>query len=81
MYPSSYLRVGWMQIKVSTVLEVSSGQPVLTSRAIAGNKSLVFDCIANPSLKSRVLRNPEFKVFLIGSCYSYSSELLLRAMI
>ncbi|KAF8901052.1 pre-RNA processing PIH1/Nop17-domain-containing protein [Gymnopilus junonius] len=44
--------------------------PVIVSNARqdkdkAGNPSLVFDCIFNSSLKSRTLRDPEFKIFLI----------------
>ena len=33
----------------------------------AGNTSLVFDCLFHTSVKSRTLRDPEFKVFLIGT--------------
>jgi hypothetical protein len=38
----------------------------------AGNPSIVFDCIYNPSIKSRTLRDPDFKLFIIGP-FSYSS--------
>ncbi|KIM41697.1 hypothetical protein M413DRAFT_27292 [Hebeloma cylindrosporum] len=31
----------------------------------AGNPSLVFDCIYNTTVKSRTLRDPEFKIFLV----------------
>ncbi|KAF4611452.1 hypothetical protein D9613_003812 [Agrocybe pediades] len=31
----------------------------------AGNPSLVFDCVCNTSVKSRTLRDPEFKTFII----------------
>ncbi|KAF8954426.1 pre-RNA processing PIH1/Nop17-domain-containing protein [Flammula alnicola] len=44
--------------------------PVIVSNARqdkdkAGNSSLVFDCIYNTTVKSRTLRDPEFKVFLV----------------
>ncbi|PPR02838.1 hypothetical protein CVT24_002235 [Panaeolus cyanescens] len=32
---------------------------------IAGKPSLVFDCVYNVTIKSRTLRDPEFKVFLV----------------
>ncbi|KAL0952349.1 hypothetical protein HGRIS_006629 [Hohenbuehelia grisea] len=31
----------------------------------AGQPSLVYDCVYNPSVKSRTLRDPDFKIFLI----------------
>lgn len=37
------------------------------SWAIAGKLSLVFDAVFNSSLKSRSLKDPEFKTFLIGT--------------
>jgi len=33
---------------------------------LAGNPSVVFDCIYNTTVKSRTLRDPEFKIFLVG---------------
>lgn len=34
---------------------------------LAGKVSLVFDAVFHSSLKSRTLRDPEFKTFLIGT--------------
>uniref|UniRef100_A0A8H7XQ20 PIH1 N-terminal domain-containing protein n=1 Tax=Psilocybe cubensis TaxID=181762 RepID=A0A8H7XQ20_PSICU len=44
--------------------------PVIVSNARqdkdkSGNPSLVFDCIFNSTVKSRTLRDPEFKIFLV----------------
>lgn len=41
----------------------------------AGKPSLVFDCIYNSGVKARTLRDPEFKVFLVGA-YHFLSSLL-----
>lgn len=32
----------------------------------AGNASLVFDCVYNTTIKSRTLKDSDFKVFLVG---------------
>lgn len=32
----------------------------------AGKPSLLFDCVYNSGVKARTLRDPEFKLFLIG---------------
>ena len=33
---------------------------------LAGQSAIVFDCVLNPSIKSRALKDPDFKSFIIG---------------
>ncbi|KAJ3500356.1 hypothetical protein NLJ89_g9834 [Agrocybe chaxingu] len=40
----------------------------------AGNPSIVFDCIYNTSVKSRTLRDPEFKVFLVAGPAAHRAQ-------
>lgn len=40
--------------------------PSLTLCKSAGQSAIVFDCVLNPSIKSRSLKDPDFKNFIIG---------------
>ena len=56
------------KIRIKARLNLSTGVSELCSLTFikAGNPSIVFDCIYNPSIKSRTLRDPDFKLFIIG---------------
>lgn len=74
-------------IKGSTPLEGEDGDeeewyvPVVVSEPRldndkAGKLSLVVDCVYNSEVRSRTLRDPEFKIFLVGAFNCVSSLLL-----
>lgn len=48
---------------------------------LAGKPSLLFDCIFNSGVKARMLRDPDFKIFLVGECSCMSDILLVTPLI
>ena len=81
MFPSLYLMGDKIQIKAR--LNFSILLAIVTdidgTLIKVGNPSIVFDCVYNPSIKSRTLRDPDFKLFIIGpfSYYSFTCFLSL----
>jgi hypothetical protein len=68
MFPSLYLMGDKIRIKarLNPFVLLAIVADIDCALIKAGNPSIVFDCIYNPSIKSRTLRNPDFKLFIIG---------------
>ena len=85
MFPSLYLMGDKIRIKARLNFFVLLAVVADIDGALikAGNPSIVFDCIYNPSIKSRTLRDSAFKLFIIGPFFYYSLlfyNLLIRSL-
>ena len=78
MFPLLYLMGDKIQIKarLNFFVLLAIVADIDGTHIKAGNPSIVFDCIYNPSIKSGTLRDPDFKLFIIGPFFYYFIHLL-----
>src|ERR1700732_2167128 len=74
------------RIPIKVGCEIQLSRLLANNPCLAGKRSLVFDAVFNSSLKSRTLKDPEFKTFLIELAFQRveaqtSSAILLSRQI